>query len=906
MEEASASAPASASCSTSGKVRLVRCPKCENLLPEMPDFSVYQCGGCGAVLRAKKKRTMEDGLPEISDVENGRTVSSKEVIAMGSGNVCETEVKHSGHETGKMKALHSNSSLGSIEAGRRDHEAISVHKRRDLCRGDNKVYDEEEHNISKSELDNQVFQDDGRCVGLGVPQCAGNEPKQPIPSAESFSSGPVIDSRGGERKKFKDSFGDARQAARQVRFMDCPYSDEGPSSKYRMGSYYGANDRRRYYDGLDGFAKVATLENDRAELLRKIDELKDQLSRTCDISEKPKERIVAEGRTAPAPIPTPSDSYSRHNMFMQGSFGANKHSLGRDHQVGFPYIYDDRVSGPYNGRHCSMMQDAYLPMHFSNGTLGYENAYMDEIIKMPPHQPYLSPSDLTSDLIRPYPPHESRFHHPACSCFNCFNHNMEPPPVIQQSTFRSRRSRNDPANPVMCHSSAHGYTSEGSSSSHPNAKWLTRSSSDLSRKNCTVGLQRHPRKLFVGHGSGKVCRTVAGGAPFISCYNCFELLKLPQKDRMVAKDQNKIRCGTCSSIIVFELNTKGIALSAPQIKQVQVNESINMPPHKRLHSSSGFISPCSDDYDEHHNFKYEFHDTFRESGKRQEVHSLSSSFSEHEKSPRVGNVRKDCSRSAELHIKDDVSPLLPDSPLHHDHLSSDDVTDICSRGTKIESADEKIIDGWTYRQNSVKDACVATEIDISMPQESTEVAKEDRQNGKRGSESFIVGILKRGFGELARSGQNSENRRLNVFVNGKLISGRVLKKAEKLAGPIQPGDYWYDHRAGFWGVMGHPCLGITMPNIEEFNYAMPKNCAAGNTGVIVNGRELHEKDMDLLVRRGLPLTRNKSYLIEMSGRVFDVQTGEELDGLGKLAPTVERAGHGFGMRVPKSLVEESH
>lgn len=33
------------------KVRLVRCPKCENLLPELPDYSLYQCGGCGAVLK---------------------------------------------------------------------------------------------------------------------------------------------------------------------------------------------------------------------------------------------------------------------------------------------------------------------------------------------------------------------------------------------------------------------------------------------------------------------------------------------------------------------------------------------------------------------------------------------------------------------------------------------------------------------------------------------------------------------------------------------------------------------------------------------------------------------------------------------------------------------------------------
>lgn len=32
-------------------VRLVRCPKCENLLTELPEYSVYQCGGCGAVLR---------------------------------------------------------------------------------------------------------------------------------------------------------------------------------------------------------------------------------------------------------------------------------------------------------------------------------------------------------------------------------------------------------------------------------------------------------------------------------------------------------------------------------------------------------------------------------------------------------------------------------------------------------------------------------------------------------------------------------------------------------------------------------------------------------------------------------------------------------------------------------------
>lgn len=75
------------------------------------------------------------------------------------------------------------------------------------------------------------------------------------------------------------------------------------------------------------------------------------------------------------------------------------------------------------------------------------------------------------------------------------------------------------------------------------------------------------------------------------------------------------------------------------------------------------------------------------------------------------------------------------------------------------------------------------------------------------------------------------------------------------------------------------------PNIEEFNYPMPVNCAAGNTGVFVNGRELHQKDLDLLTGRGLPETRQRSYLIDISGEVVDEDTGEELDSIGRLAPT---------------------
>ncbi|KAL8508396.1 hypothetical protein ACS0TY_018855 [Phlomoides rotata] len=38
------------------KCRLVRCPKCLNFLPELPEISVYKCGGCGTVLQAKLRK----------------------------------------------------------------------------------------------------------------------------------------------------------------------------------------------------------------------------------------------------------------------------------------------------------------------------------------------------------------------------------------------------------------------------------------------------------------------------------------------------------------------------------------------------------------------------------------------------------------------------------------------------------------------------------------------------------------------------------------------------------------------------------------------------------------------------------------------------------------------------------
>eukprot|EP00475_Leptophrys_vorax_P019361 TRINITY_DN26437_c0_g1_i1.p2 TRINITY_DN26437_c0_g1~~TRINITY_DN26437_c0_g1_i1.p2 ORF type:complete len:139 (+),score=0.68 TRINITY_DN26437_c0_g1_i1:2-418(+) len=126
------------------------------------------------------------------------------------------------------------------------------------------------------------------------------------------------------------------------------------------------------------------------------------------------------------------------------------------------------------------------------------------------------------------------------------------------------------------------------------------------------------------------------------------------------------------------------------------------------------------------------------------------------------------------------------------------------------------------------------------------------------------------------------NRR--VVVNGEPIPDDYVAVAEQRAGPIHPGNYWYDDVAGFWGEYGGPCLGIIPPGID-FGVAMSQKCAGGTTGVYVNGRELHRKDLDRLMKRGLPPTPDCAYRVEITGNVFDEETGDFILAMGKLAPS---------------------
>ena len=79
---------------------------------------------------------------------------------------------------------------------------------------------------------------------------------------------------------------------------------------------------------------------------------------------------------------------------------------------------------------------------------------------------------------------------------------------------------------------------------------------------------------------------------------------------------------------------------------------------------------------------------------------------------------------------------------------------------------------------------------------------------------------------------------------GIVVNGQPLSMQEVLYYGIDvpPGRYWYDQISGFWGVEGGPYVGQILPGLP-LGGALRANASSGNTGVFINGREIHMREL---------------------------------------------------------------
>ncbi|KAF3448677.1 hypothetical protein FNV43_RR09390 [Rhamnella rubrinervis] len=924
------------------KVRLVRCPKCDNLLPELPDFPVYKCGGCGAVLRAKKKASESDVLSEKSEEE--RVVGSSDKLESlvdkwgdGFSLASETDKESDGIVLSRRKERpfvdRKTNFISSYSTGTEVDKHLNFREGPKDLRLKQSVAENEYGSIDRFGRFSE-HQDDQWTHGAdhymninmsdSVHSSVGeilNQPKRFAGSVRTRASLKRQDIGGA---RFEGLYGSPKAIAEQGRTPNFAYPDEGPS---RPDSYNGHGHWMKSGDDVSVPNGVKDLEHDQSALLRKLEELKEQLSRSYNVGDTPRERVSVNR--------TPPDPYGH-----RATYNVSMQPTSLEEQIPRPPYFNYSHGPSFMNQHNIDMQNFYPPQrHILNEIPEYEDPSRPQMSRKP-HEPSHKYSQQPSHEyfmaqykdfnLNPHTscPHETFFHQPACSCLHCQNWLVPPqgpPHVIGNRRFPHVSTNSNlyhHVNPVMFGPGSHHPRVVNSTLQSHDPHLNKKCPSDLDSVNDSHG-QSYPKRMVAARGIGKLYHPIAGGAPFITCCNCFELLKLHRKLTIKNNDQKKLQCGACSTVMVVEIKNKKL-ISIPwesKLVSPELDQGSSEVLKDSLLSSHGLNAGCTNSCSEDFNssdYNFQLAGTnllvedqrlnSDESEMRQGHISTISISSKEEESPDCATVRQDVSNSAELPSKNTLSPTSPGSPLWKQFDSPKHVISGYEKGNKSKFSNDKMVSRVTSRQNSVKDMAVTTEVDFSfneyldtcISQDSAEVSKEeDQPTISKGTDSSLVGFIKKSFKDYSRSNQYVEDERPNVTINGQPIPERVVRKAEKLAGPVCPGDYWYDIRAGFWGAMGQPCLGIIPPFIEEFNYPMPKNCAAGNTGVYINGRELHQRDLDLLSSRGLPTTRDRFYTIEISGRVLDEDSGKEFS-LGKLAPTVEKAKHGFGMKIPKN------
>jgi hypothetical protein len=94
-----------------------------------------------------------------------------------------------------------------------------------------------------------------------------------------------------------------------------------------------------------------------------------------------------------------------------------------------------------------------------------------------------------------------------------------------------------------------------------------------------------------------------------------------------------------------------------------------------------------------------------------------------------------------------------------------------------------------------------------------------------------------------------------VVINGVALSDReVTALTAHYDVRPRPGRYWYDRVCGAWGYEGGPTVAFALAGVAVGG-PLRQHASNGNTGVIVNGRELPDQDVRALqqicqVRRG--------------------------------------------------------
>lgn len=531
----------------------------------------------------------------------------------------------------------------------------------------------------------------------------------------------------------------------------------------------GTSSTNYFPDSLHEFKKHLkdqsdeAIEQDQAGLLRQLDKLKEQLVQSCNVaSEKPKEQVPISSSSTGLNKAPPMRFHSSGNHAVAGPSYYHQHS-----EPQFPYNNNNSNEVPM---HHSLMYPSYgdphrFPMHGRGSH------------PLQPSHPYFSGQYVGNnnnghDLFDAYPQQNGHFHHSSCSCYHCYDNKYwrASAPVVPDVPYNAGFF---PHESVMGFAPPHNPRTYGSRGLQPHGRWP----SNFSEAQIDVLSRVRPPKVVLSGGSRHI-RPLSGGAPFITCQNCFELLQLPKKPEAGSKKQQKVRCGACSCLIDLSVVNNKFVLSTNTASTRQGEARVAADYTSDDYDLLGYVFHSLDD--EPRDFPTAPGLISDKSQDMQNVHSHSASLSEDELS------------SDSLTAK----PLgqAQDSPLHDNFVDyssiNHDRSGVGSRSSRSEQEKGALSKTTAMRQNSMKEVSLASEMEVSFNDYSHHNSGVSKDHQQRSKKNGFASIVKKSFKDLTKSIQNDEGNKSNVSVNGHTLTERLMRKAEKQAGAIQPGNYW--------------------------------------------------------------------------------------------------------------------
>ncbi|CAN6973609.1 unnamed protein product [Brassica oleracea var. botrytis] len=577
------------------RVRLVKCPKCLKILQEDEDVPVYQCGGCSAILQAKRRSTAPKTAPSAGEAERAQA-SEPSNTAPSAGETKGAQASErpstppSPGEAEKAQASQASEPPNTApSAGEAEGVQASEHPNTTTSAGEaERAQASESPNSAPSageaegvqasdppsELEtNNLSSSSGQDMVLASPSGQEDEKDQDgsVESTEKQLDGLEL-SQGEERNEIQlheRSLGDSDKNEGE---------DNSSRLKSDMKSVAGTssgslNDdpvmeaRRTSDSSSDAFQKLeAEISPDASPIEEEQQHQEDHVCHphrdSTDDLPANKTSSAYDGSKSSSDEREDQDENQQWNALQNIRYPQNFKEQGGSSSSTFS---DKRPSGTTT--HKERHQYKSLQLEGPGGRLGRQGRrHVSEQLRpdvpLYPREPYtrLSPSSYPShDVFDRYsrahslqmpPPYEGVDH-------MYHNNNTRARERGQGSRFSGEMTNHPGWYSSQMYSSYSSYSASPQRIMEQQPEYYPRWSHEIVSDAEDHQRTRHEARLRRQQPVAKRhIRPTAGGAPFVSCYSCSANLQLPVDFLIFKRKYHLLRCGTCNTVLRFSLQSR--------------------------------------------------------------------------------------------------------------------------------------------------------------------------------------------------------------------------------------------------------------------------------------------------------------------------------------------------------------